>query len=69
MSNSLLQSVFSPVVSNIENDVAEEPKKSNGPGVRLVLGAFLAGVLVVSVVFSLTVRLWNRVEMFFEMVQ
>lgn len=69
MSNFLLQSVFSPVVSNIENDVAEEPQKSTGPAVRLVLGAFLAGVLVVSVVFSLTVRLWNRVEMFFEMVQ
>ncbi|MBP6828187.1 MAG: hypothetical protein KA165_16605 [Saprospiraceae bacterium] len=69
MSNSLLQSVFSPVVSNIENDVAEEPQKSTGPGVRLVLGAFLAGVLIVSVIFSLTVRLWNRVEMFFEMVQ
>lgn len=69
MSFSLIRSLFSRVVSNIEDDVAEEPRKSTWPGVRVLLGVFLAGVLAVSVVTSLAVRAWNRVEMFFEMVQ
>ena len=69
MSFSLIHSLFSRVVSSIEDDVAEEPQQSTRPGVRVLLGVFLAGVLAVSIVTSLAVRAWNRVEMFFEMVQ
>ncbi len=69
MSFSLIHSLFSRVVSNIEDDIAEEPQKSTWPGVRILLGVFLAGVLAVSVVMSLAVRAWNRLEMFFEMMQ
>ena len=66
---SLIRSMFSGVVSNMQDDAVGQPQQSLRPGARLLLGVFLAGVLIVSVAMSLAVRVWNRVEMFFEMAQ
>lgn len=69
MSFSLIRAMFSRVVSSIEDDITEEPEKSGKPGMRILMGIFMAGIFTVSVVISLAVRAWNRIEMFFEMVQ
>ncbi|MBK7939332.1 MAG: hypothetical protein IPJ82_20610 [Lewinellaceae bacterium] len=66
---SLIRSMFSGVVSNMQDDAVGQPQQSLRPGARVFLGVFWAVVLLVSVAMSLAIRVWNRVEMFFEMTQ
>ena len=53
----------------MQDDAVGQPQQSLRPGARVLLGVFWAVVLLVSLAMSLAVRVWNRVEMFFEMTQ
>ncbi len=66
---SLIRSMFSGVITNMQDDAVGQPQQSLRPGARVFLGVFWAVVLLVSVAMSLAIRVWNRVEMFFEMTQ
>ena len=66
---SLIRSMFSGVVSNMQDDAIGQPQQSLKPGAKLVLGVLTAGILTVSVVASLAVRVWHKAEMMLEMAQ
>lgn len=66
---SLIRSMFSGVVSNMQDDAIGQPQQSLKPGAKLALGVLTAGILTVSVVASLAVRVWNKAEMLLEMAQ
>ena len=69
MSYSFIRSVFSGVVSKIEDDTAGESVQKQMPGARLFLTTLMFGVMFVSISVSLVTRLWQRVEMIIEAIQ
>ena len=66
---SMIRSMFSGVVSNMQDDAIGQPQQSLRPGAKVLLGVFWAGVLVASVVMSLAVRIWHKAELLLEMAQ
>ncbi|MBK8193957.1 MAG: hypothetical protein IPK76_12385 [Lewinellaceae bacterium] len=66
---SFLIAPFSKIVSKMEDDAGPESPKESRFGAKFALGILLTFVLVISMGLGLFIRLWQRLEIFFEVVQ